>query len=721
VRTGRWRDRPARHTVLPALLIVGLAGLTIAGLAVRPPPEPPPGTTSRVIIAGAPGLRWDDVDRARTPHLWQLAGTGAIGSLSVRSGSRPTCPADGWLTLGAGNWAADTTRPSGTPCSRLEVAVESTDAVGAYLPGHETVVRDNRWQLPWGAVPGALAGAVGCTTAIGDGGALAAARVYGRVDRYVTRLPSEPSARADLLRRCELTLLDLGPVTGDGATRAATLARVDRALGALLAGRPADSLLLVAGVADTHTHPRLHLVLGHGPGLDGGLLTSDTTRRTGYLQLVDLAPTALAALGLPPPDVRLAGHPARQVPVAAGELEPALQRLISADEAAGRSRVTRGWFVAGLAAAQLLLLAAAVPILRRPVASPARTDHRLLRWWRAAVPPGLLAVSLLIPAGLVAGGLPWWRGGAATVAFAVTCLLLVAAVTVVVVRSPGFGRMLTLIAVCAAVAAGVLAGDLLTGSRLQLNGVLGYSAHDGDRLAGLGPVGAGVLMAGTLLVAGCVAQRLARRWRPVVVVAIGAVGVLLVGNAYLGADTGGAVALTAGVCLAAAMCAGGWLTFGRLAWATVAGVAVVAAVAVAELRQPTERRGGLGRLLAELADGTAGFGLRRVALANWESLSGDPMPLLAVGSGLFVWLALLRPWGGLKRVFGIYPALRAGMVGTVLAGVLGGVLTGAALTVAAAAAAVAVPLATVAALRIRQQARSAAGAPAAVAGRQVLW
>ena len=32
--------------------------------------------------------------------------TGSIGSLSVRSAHRPTCPVDGWLTLGAGNFAA---------------------------------------------------------------------------------------------------------------------------------------------------------------------------------------------------------------------------------------------------------------------------------------------------------------------------------------------------------------------------------------------------------------------------------------------------------------------------------------------------------------------------------------------------------------------------------------------------------------------------------------
>ena len=49
--------------------------------------------------------------------------------------------------------------------------------------------------------------------------------------------------------------------------------------------------------------------------------------------------------------------------------------------------------------------------------------------------------------------------------------------------------------------------------------------------------------------------------------AIGGLGVIVVGSPYLGADAGGALALTAGVCLAAAIASGGWLTFARLAWA----------------------------------------------------------------------------------------------------------------------------------------------------------
>jgi hypothetical protein len=215
-------------------------------------------------------------------------------------------------------------------------------------------------------------------------------------------------------------------------------------------------------------------------------------------------------------------------------------------------------------------------------------------------------------------------------------------------------------------------------------------------------VGRGVLIAGTLLVAGCRAGPLPRRQRPLVVAAVGALGVVLAGSPYLGADIGGAVALAVGVCVAVALSTGGWLTYSRAVWAVLAGVAVVAAVAVFDLRRPAQERTGLGGLLGQLADGTAGAGLQRISAANVDTFTASPLTVLAIGAGVFCWFALLRPWGGLRRLFAIHPALRAGVVGAVVAAPLGGVLVGTALVPAGAAAAVGVPLLTLATLRLRR-------------------
>src|SRR5690606_35877632 len=141
-------------------------------------------------------------------------------------------------------------------------------------------------------------------------------------------------------------------------------------------------------------------------------------------------------------------------------------------------------------------------------------------------------------------------------------------------------------AMVSGLAALVVGADVMTGARLQLNGVTGYSALEGGRYSGLGTVGLGIFIAGVLLAAGCLAQRVRRGRRPAVVVLVGGLGGILVGSPYLGADAVGAVALTAGVSIAAAISTGGWLTLGRVAWASIAGLTVTTGFAILDLRRP---------------------------------------------------------------------------------------------------------------------------------------
>src|SRR5688572_814550 len=118
----------------PLLLTLLVVLLGVAALAVEPDDAPRRPDADFVVVAGVPGLRWDDVDPETTPTLWRMAENGSIGSLSARSARRPTCPVDGWLTLGAGNFAAwNTTRPAGT-CPTVDVEVTQPDGFGANLP-----------------------------------------------------------------------------------------------------------------------------------------------------------------------------------------------------------------------------------------------------------------------------------------------------------------------------------------------------------------------------------------------------------------------------------------------------------------------------------------------------------------------------------------------------------------------------------------------------------
>ncbi|WP_433392899.1 hypothetical protein [Micromonospora sp. KLBMP9576] len=688
-----------RRRIAPILLTLVVVVLGITALTARPEREAPGRTADFVVLVGVAGLRWEDVDPQGTPTLWRMAQDGSIGSLSVRSAHRPTCPVDGWLTLGAGSYAAWNGSREAGACPPAAVTVEQPDGIGANLPDQESVVLHNQERLPWGTVPGALSESVRCSVAVGPGAAVAAARPFGRVDRYAPALPADPTG---LLGSCVLSIVDLGAVAGeDPAARAAAARAADTRLARVLAARPPRSLVLVAGVSDTAAPSRLHVAVADGPGWERGWLTSASTGREGYLQLVDLAPTALTALGRPMPERLFVGRPADSVGGRSADLAAAIAEPADADRESAAQRRVADWFFTLLAGAQVLLAVAVLPLLRRARRhagpyGPEPVSRRVV----AVVELLLVAAALAIPAALLADVVPWWRGEHAGGYFAGVTVVLLAAATAVVRFAPGYAGTLGPLGAVAGLTTLTVGVDVLTGARLQFNGVVGYSALEGGRYAGLGTVGLGAFLAGALLSAGWLAQRVRRSWRPPVMVAVGGAAVLVVGSPYLGADPIGAIALTAGLSVAAAISAGGWLTVSRLAWAVMAGLALTIGFAVLDLRRPAVERGSLGRFLAAVGDGTGGLTVHRSSTANFETLVNSPLTVLALAGALLVWFALLQPWGGLKRLFGIYPAMRAAMAGTAVAAVTGGVLGGDALDVAGAAAALVVPMAALAALRV---------------------
>ncbi|NJC13218.1 hypothetical protein F4558_003044 [Micromonospora profundi] len=683
----------------PALLTVLVVALGVTALAARPPQGAPQRTADFVVVVGVAGLRWEDVSPESTPTLWRMAQDGSIGSLSVRSAHRPTCPVDGWLTLGAGSFAGwNGSRPAGG-CPPVGVTVEQPDGIGANLPDQESVVQYNQQRLPWGAVPGSLSESVRCSVAVGPGAAVAAARPFGRVDRYAAGLPADPSA---LLGSCVLSIVDLGTVDGAEAAERAEQARAaDAQLARVLAARPPQSLVLVAGISDTEQPSRLHVAVADGPGWERGWLTSASTGRDGYLQLVDLAPTALAALGRPMPERMFLGRPAVSTGERTGDLTAAINAPADADREAAAQRTVSGRFFTLLAGVQVLLALAVLPLLRRarPHAGPAGPTPASPRVV-AVVEVLLVAAALTVPAALLADAVPWWRGEHPGWIFAGVTALLVAGGTAAVRFAPGYANTLGPFGAVAGLTTLVVGLDVLTGARLQLNGVVGYSALQGGRYSGLSTVGLGVFLAGALLTGGWLAQRVHRGWRPAVMVAVGGLAVVVVGSPYLGADPVGAIALTAGLSVAAVISTGGWLTISRLAWAAMAALAVGIGFAVVDLRRPAAERGSLGRFLSAVGDGTGGFTVHRSSTANFETLVNSPLTVLALVGALVVWFALMQPWGGLMRLFGIYPAVRAALAGTAVAAVLGGLLDGAALDVAGAAAALVVPMAALASLRV---------------------
>ncbi len=710
VRRPNTPGRRAARGWVPYLLVLLAVGASLAGLTVRPATRAPQQAVDYVILAGAAGLRWDDLDPVRTPALWQEASKGSIGWLSVKSAHRTTCPADGWLTLGAGNYAAWDTDPVASDCPLTMPDFTRPDAIGANLTDQRTVVEENQERLPYGAVPGALAESVRCTSAVGDGAVVAAARPFGRVDQYSPVLPPNPRT---LLSSCVISVIDLGTITGSGTARQGAVEEADATLARIVAARPANSLIMVAGVSDTDTTSRLHVALAEGPGWDGGWLTSAGTGREGYLQLVDIAPTVLSALARPSPDKLFAGRTATVAPGKPSDLADAVGGDHDADRRAGAQQQVATWFYVVLAGVLIVLFLLSVPLMvaarrhagpsrrRRPWRSPPRGERTAAkRLYAATMEVLLVAAALTIPAALVADAVPWWRGSRPGLLFGLVTLALVGVGTALVRFVPRWRRALWPMGAVAAIGAVVVGLDLLTGAQLQLNGVAGYSTLQGSRYAGVGGVGLGVFVSGTLVVAGCLAQWVRRPWRPVIVVLIGGFSVIMVGSPYLGADPVGAIAVTAGVCVAAAISAGGWLTLARVFWAAIAGLAVTIGFAVLDVRRAPLEQGSLGRFLSSLGDGSSGPAVARAATANGLSLLDSPLTIVAVTGVLMLAFCQFSPWGGLNRLFGLHPALRAAGAGTTVATLIAGALGGSALVVAGAAAAFAVPTAVLTTLRV---------------------
>ncbi|MBO3732283.1 hypothetical protein [Glycomyces niveus] len=604
-----------------------------------------------IVVVGVPGLAWTDIDEAVTPNLWAMAGSGASASMSVRTIGSWTCPEAGWLSLGAGERAGGAAPRDAQCAAQSQLPAPAEDGGGWTAEGWDALVEANE-SFNYGARLGSLADALAtmaveeeaaaveaeaagepvvepdpgaCVAGIGDGAALAAADTEGRIAFWAPDLGALGAAMA----ACDVVIVDPGVVVGDAAdeapdtstdydqlgqddvgvgsddpsgevdageiepepdaVRERAAGAADAAVGEVRAALPEDWRLLVAGVADASAPSALHPVLYEGAGVETGELTSATTGRDGYVQLVDVTATALDAVGADVP-ATVAGAPIQVLPDAGRTSGSAVAQGI--DETAASQAVISvsfvfysvlsGLGVLGVAAAVWLLcgpdrfrgLARAVclAVASIPVAGVAAG---IPHWWRADDPP--LAFWAIIAAGVAvltaAASLPWTRQGARPVW------------------------------VIAGAAALLIAVDQVSGATWPLHTPMGYTAQAGARFTGLGNYAFAVFAAAVVLLVAFLPWRgRARVWGPI---AIGVCAVVIVGAPNLGRDMGGTLTLVA----AGILCC--WKLWGRRL--TVKAVVVAGGIAFAvfavggflDYLRPQEDQTHLGRFVGSVLDGTA--------------------------------------------------------------------------------------------------------------------
>jgi hypothetical protein len=693
-------SRPGRILAVLGVLLIVLLGVPAGAGAAGDPDE---RAADRVLVVGIPGLTWSDVDESGTPELWALAGDSSIGALSVRAARSTTCVLDGWATLGAGNRArvpgpddglppvplptvqvpdgqAEPTAPSADGAEPVpEPPVDSSlsycglqerAASVALVDPAATVQRtaEDDGTVRFGAEPGALGKAVGCATVSGRAAALAVAVPGVDIER-IDPLPADAAPLADALSGCRLTLVTLNQLsdagqpspekTDDGTDperRVAALSRIDRIVGQLraaVATLPGKSLLLLAGISEVNDgRPQLHVGMVSGPGFsDSAWLRSASTGRAPFAQLIDVAPTALRALEIDQP-ASMNG----QVLDSTGDRPPlvrAVEELNRANAGATVHNRNTGFFFWTLVLMSAALLALGVLVLggvpgvptRRPASTTPRTALRTLAIAAAAVPV----------ATYLAGIVPWERADPPAPAMVAALVGADAVVAAGALLGPWRRSRLGPAIAVLAITFLTLIGDVLTGSGLELNGLLGYDAIVAGRFTGYGNLTFALLAVAGLTLTAAAATAVGRRVgadraraaTAGTVLGIGALTVGVIGAPGLGRDFGGLLSSLPAFLLLAMLLARVRVTVVRLVAILAAGVVVVGTVAVLDWLRPASERTHLGRFVEQVLTGEAWTVIGRKGQANLDILMRSPLAwMLPVAVVAAVWL--IRP-GGLLR------------------------------------------------------------------------
>jgi hypothetical protein len=235
----------------------------------------------------------------------------------------------------------------------------------------------------------------------------------------------------------------------------------------------------------------------------------------------------------------------------------------------------------------------------------------------------------------------------------------------------------------------VLGLDMLTGTHLQLDGLLGDSTTIAGRFHGAGNTDFAVFATAALLTAGFVAAALRVRGRGLALagaLAIGVVALVLDGAPGLGDDLGGVLALAPALAVLTLLLLG--VRVGARGWLAAAALGLVAGVALIGY-DAVSGGGHIGRFAGQAGRSGARVTIDRKLAANLGSWYRSDYVAMVVFGVIAVAVAARGP---LRRALGSMPPLAAGLAAVAVCAVLGGALNDSGAVVPGASAVVAVPL-----------------------------
>jgi hypothetical protein len=703
VRVGRPVVALVGATILLAPILAVLAAPTPAAAA-----RVSQGGVDKVLIIAAPHLTWDEVEDARPPNLMKLFGRSSIASLSVRTATSRTTLGAGYLSLGAGNRSAtditvdglvvgrDEPLDAGAPAVIFRRNTVVTPTAPILALGLPQIQQQNDAEH-FGTVPGALAtalrpthrdvGVVGNADqadgepmfrqaglfAIDADGQVRQGEVGVSLDEPDPQspfgrrlsLPAVADAVGHTVGRSSVTLVEMSDLARAEAARALSttaqgdrlyreaLAHDDAIVGEILrrVDRPGARVrVMVVGPAAPIAREQLTVFSVAGPeDVRGGLATSSTTRRDGYVTLTDVAPTILDQWHVKVPDSM------NDTVISTVSSDESLNgRIDSLIDASNRSLTRDGAFTSITVIFIVVLvvdLFLAVLYLAR-VKSLATTVEvlSLVVLW---VPPlsfleGLLPIGqmseaafgvVLFGGAVVAAGATWWfsRRGQ--------------------LPSPWYPLLVTW---------AVLAVDVVFGAHLQINTAFGYSPIVAGRFAGFGNQAYSMFAITTLLLITASWEMFTDdehrpSWFMPAMIVFLAVTVIVDGYPAFGSDVGGVLALVPAGAICLMLISGARLRFRRIAAIVLGTAAAISVFALVDLSRPPEDRTHLGRFVAKVFGGEGAQVIERKIDANLSVLNTVWSWIIPVALAYFAYLTwrpnktfeeLIRRHKGV-RVFGI--------------------------------------------------------------------
>ena len=438
------------------------------------------------------------------------------------------------------------------------------------------------------------------------------------------------------------------------------IARSDQLLGQLLESvdLERDAVVVVAPYA-TGESTALTAVGVHAPQVEPGLLSSGTTRRAGFVQTVDLAPSILSLVGIDPPS-SMEGTLMERRGSGGDDLSERSHFLVEADLAAKFRDDVLGLASTLFVLVQLVLWGLALLTF-------SKRSPRL----RVFTEICSLAVLVYLPVTFAAGAFPFHNWGAGPFwLFVVATSAVVATLIYLLTRR----RLVDPLIATLGLIVVFLSVDIVIGGPLQFNTVFGYTPTVAGRFNGMGNPAFSMFTAAVIILAALIAHRVGGRRGAWIGVALLGWAVVLDGSPFWGADVGGALALVPSAGVTAWMLLGLRIKLRTAAIWAACTVAVVVAFGLLDMNRPAAQRSHLGRLFADIGD--TGFeAFQTVVLrklnANLSVLTSSVwtlmLPLVFAFVALMFWWA---PWR-LRRIERRIPEERAALAGLLTAMVLG--------------------------------------------------